>query len=147
MIAAGWYVVYRNSLKIEARKEAREFVDHLDGVIDSLHRSIIRYYCENEQHTGDLSSSIKAEFLLISHYLFLLKGLGINFTGGALLTNYRKAATGMFFETVEFKKQRDIPNWEAEVASLAAQLKLALRRAYFSWSCLLYTSPSPRDRG
>lgn len=134
LIIAGWIVVYKNSLKIEARKEAREFVDQMDSLIDGLQEKIVTYYTNNNAHIGSLSASIKADFQLISHYLFIIQGMGIRFTRSDVLTNYRKSATGGFFETTKFRDQRGIPGWDAEIAGLAAQLKLSVRRAYVTWS-------------
>lgn len=134
IIIAGWFVIYNNSLKIESRKEARDFVDKIENLIDSLQHDINQYYSVNENHIGNYSSNIKAKFLLLSHYLFILKSLGINFRGSRLLTEFKKSATGGYFETQDFRKQAEIPGWEADLASLAAQIKLALRRSYFEWT-------------
>lgn len=134
MIGAGWLVVYRNSLRIEARKDARDFLEQIESNIDSLQGNIVKYYVDNEQHIGHLSAQIKADFQLLSQHMFILKGFGIKVYGSDILTQYRKSSTGGYFETVDFRKQRDIPGWDADLSSLSAQLKLALRRSYHEWT-------------
>lgn len=143
LIISGWFVVYKNSKSIESRKEARDFVECMEDLIDKIHRDSILYFSkDNEFSIGPLSSAIKSNSLLLSHYLFVLKGLGIEFKGSPKLTAFRKSITGGFFETTNFHKQTEIPGWSEEISNCAAELKLSLRTAYFTW-CGTYTPPTP----
>lgn len=133
MIVAGWFVVYNNSLKIEKRKEAREFVQDIEILIDKIYVDVISYYTNGEEHIGPDTSLIKSNFLLISHYLFVLKSLGLNPNCSQYLTQFRRSSTGGFFETKEFKNQCNVPGWDSEIANSASQLKLSLRICYYKW--------------
>lgn len=134
MIAAGWYVVHQNALRIERRKEAREFVEYIEKLIDEIYEDVTDYFLNGNCHIGQKSASIKANFQLVSHYLFILKGLGLDPKCGSLLTRLRKISTGGFFETKNFKKQVEIPGWDAELAESSAQIKLAIRQSYYRWT-------------
>lgn len=143
LIVAGWVVVFNNAKKIEARKEARDFCQNLVEFVDRLSLNVIDYYKHNDQHIGPKSSKIKADFLLLSHYLFLLEGLGIKFKGSSTLNEFRKSSTGGYFETRSFKKQCEIPGWDAEIAALSAKMKIAIYRDYFEWAGN-YKAPKPK---
>lgn len=146
IIIAGWFVVYNNSKKIESRKEARDFVDQIDSLVDEIYTECVEYYSSiDEKHIGNKSSGIKSKFLLLSYYLLILKGLGIKFKGSRILGEFRRNVTGSFFETVDFHKQSQIPGWCEETANSAAQLKLSVRQAYFEW-CGSYRSANVSAR-
>jgi hypothetical protein len=135
LIISGWFVLYRNSVKIETRKEAREFIEKIEFLIDKIQTQVNKYYCsDNMKFNGNLSCSIKADFLLLSHYLFIMKGLGLTLQNSEHLVAYKKATTGAYFETADYLKQTDIPGWEADCVNHAAKLKLSVRTAYFRWS-------------
>lgn len=142
LIVAGWFVVYANSKKIESRKEARDFVEQIEGLIDTINIRSKEYYNSNENTPSEnLSSEIKASFTLLSHYLFILKGLGIRFKNTTRLVMFKKLITGSYFETKDFKNQLAIPGWNQEVSNATAELKLSVRQAYFEW-CGSYKAPT-----
>jgi hypothetical protein len=134
LLVAGWYVLYRNSVRIESRKEVREFVEQIEKIINKINTDSRQYYSiENHEAIGNLSCTIKSNFLLLSHYLFILKGLGVDFQNSEYLIAFKKNTTGGYFETTDYLQQIDIPGWQADCANFAAQLKLSVRLAYFRW--------------
>lgn len=144
LIITGWFVLYRNSVKIEKRKEVRDFVDQITDLIDKISIDSQIYYSSlNSDSIGNLSCTIKSNFLLLSHYLFIMKGLGVEFQNSDYLIGFKKITTGGYFETSSYLKQSDIPGWQADCANNAAQLKLSVRLAYFYW-CGSFRSPKEK---
>lgn len=135
LIIAGWVVLYRNSRKIESRKELRSLVQHVIDISCEIQKDAEFYYGkDNKSHSGLVTSRIKSNFLLLSKYLYVLRSLGLDLSDAEILNNYRKTVTGGHFETKDYKKQVAIPGWEIELAQNHAAFKIWLDQAYFRWS-------------
>ncbi|KHL25633.1 hypothetical protein PK98_02965 [Croceibacterium mercuriale] len=135
LVIAGWYVVYRNALKLEFRKDTRKLIEITIGIVESVTEDSRDYYSEsNRDHIGYLSARIKADLSLISHYIFMIESCGVKFKGSDALVDFRKCVSGSYFETTDFRKQIDLPGWHSELSVSSARLKMLLDRCYFEWT-------------
>ncbi len=131
-IVIGWLVVSNQQDKRERRKEIRDLVEEVTKIILIVREDVLEYFGEkNNDPTGPLADKIKLNLLLISQYLFLMKSAGLNIKVSQELIALRKTATGGFFETVDFKKQLENPQWLGNLRSESVELILAIQKAYF----------------
>lgn len=94
----------------------------------------MRYYKGDEGHIGFHSADIRSKFLLLSHYLILMKNKGITFDFTPYLIAYRKAVMGDHFETEQYKKQLEIPDRKSDIANSRSELHFRITKSYIDWS-------------
>ena len=135
IIIFGWIVIIRANHGLESRKEIRKTVDSMISLSDKIYLNCCEYYSlSNEDHLSHTSFSITTNYLLLSHYMIYLKSIGIFEMEAIYLTNFKKLATGGYFQTAEFQSQNAVPNWKIELAASHAEFKFRLDKSYFDWS-------------
>jgi hypothetical protein len=134
IVIFGWLVVFRQAIHLRRREDIRKTIDLISGTVDNIYDLTCSYYSSNEGHITYSSANLKAKFVLLSHYLILLKDTGIVTGISPTLTAYKIYSTGSYFETQNYKKQEDIPDWRSELAASAQELKFKLEKGYFEWS-------------
>lgn len=135
VVILGWFVVFRQSLLIKSRDDIRNMIDITSNTVDEIYNLCKIYYSyENIDHINYDSTSIKAKFVLLSHYLGLLRAAGMSGGVSAALIIFKMHATGGHFETLNFHSQETVPNWKSELAASAEELKFRVEGNYFDWS-------------
>lgn len=135
LIAAfGWIIVFQQAMNLRYGDDIRELTDRANDVIDKIYDLTFEYYNENEDHIGLKSADIRANFLLLSHILLLIKDRGVQTSLSHYINAYRKAVMGDYFETVEFKKQLSIPDRRSDIANSRSELSFRVSQTYFNWS-------------
>ncbi|MBK9999618.1 MAG: hypothetical protein IPO97_00625 [Sphingomonadales bacterium] len=135
IVILGWYVVFKQAVYIKNRDDIRKNIDLITRTIDEIFDLCKMYYSsENAEHINYTSASIKAKFVLLSHYFILIKDTGIFDRVLPTLTEYKIHATGGYFETIDFHKQVEMQDWRSLLAASAHELKFRAERGYFDWS-------------
>lgn len=133
--AAGWIIVFRQATTLKIRDELKATCDEACKTVDVIFNLATEYYSDNNRvHIGILSANIRAQFLLLSHYLVLTRNRGITFSFSPYLIAYRKAIMGDHFETTEFLKQLEIPDRKSDIANTRSELHFRIQSAYIDWS-------------
>lgn len=135
VVIAGWFVVFRQAIHLRRRDDVRKTVDLIGATVDEVYDICREYYSQRtDGHINYLSTNIKAKFVLISHYLILVSGSDIVKNVSPALRAFKIHATGGYFETTDYHKQEDVPNWKTELAASAHELKFRVEKGYFDWS-------------
>lgn len=135
VVVIGWFVVFRQALHIKRRDDLRKLVDLSTNVIDEIYNLTCKYYSSSlNGHINHDSTNLRAKFVLLSHYLLMLRSANISTGISAALTQYKIHATGGYFETVGFQNQNAVPNWQNDLASAAQELRFRIEKGYFDLS-------------
>lgn len=131
LVIAGWVVVYKQNLALKERDEIESLVNHaLQEIIEVQKLCEIYYGKDNDKHIGFKSNEIKAKFMLLSHYLMMLKNnYNIN-VQSTYLNEYKKVCTGNHFETINFSMQIEIPDWMPDLSMKSAELRYRIVQAH-----------------
>lgn len=130
----GWIIIFQQAMNIRYSEDVKNVVEKSNNVIDRIYDLAFEYYGENIEHIGLKSADIRANFLLLSHYLLLLREKGIQTGLSSYLTAYKKAVMGDYFETTEFKKQLEIPDRRSDIANGRSELSFRISQTYYTWS-------------
>lgn len=131
----GWMIVFRQTMMIKHREDIHNIVISTQKAVDEIYDLSIKYYGEeNSSHMGFISSDIRAKFLVISYYLILLKEKGIKPQVNKYVIFYRTAVMGGYFETVDFKKQVEVPNRRSDISNGRSDLNFQLEKMYIDWA-------------
>lgn len=130
----GWIVVFEQAASLKNRDETAHIVGVTKNTIDEIFDLGVTYYENNIHHIGFISADIRAKFLLLSHYLLLLRSKGLNIDLEQYVVQYRKAIMGGYFETLDFKKQVEIPDRRSDIANARSELKFRLDKIHSDWA-------------
>lgn len=132
IVILGWFIIFQQTQSIKTREETRSLITDITILIDDIYTKTITYYGESQkEHISHLSSEIKSKFTLLSQMLLMIKQIDKQKLISPVLVEFKLHCTGGYFETVDFKKQSDVPNWEGKLAASAADLKLKIQQNYF----------------
>lgn len=135
LVIVGWFIVFRQALAVRYRDDLRKIVDLAADTINDIYQRCCAYYSDRSSgHINHNSTNIKAKFVLLSHYLLMLREAGIDTGVSKSLTEYKIHASGGYFETLDYQKQAEVPNWQIDLASSAQELRYRLERGYFDQS-------------
>lgn len=135
VVILGWIIVFRQAINLRKRDDVRKTVDLISATCDEIYKLACIYYSDrNNSHINYNSTNLKAKFVLLSHYLLLLRGASVRLDISATLNSFKNLATGGYFETVNFPLQESLPNWQTNLAATAHELKFRVEKAYFDWS-------------
>lgn len=130
----GWIVVFEQAASLKNRDDVHKLITDSKNTVDGIFQSSITYFCENDHHIGFLSSEIRAEFLLLSHYIFLLRQKGLKSKLEPYVVDYRKSVMGKHFETLDFKKQLVDQENISKIANSRSELKFRLDKMHSDWA-------------
>ncbi|MEN7535975.1 hypothetical protein [Aurantiacibacter flavus] len=146
----GWVVVFEHSALLKNRDNISEIVKSAKFEVDEILKISKQYYESNDNHIGFLSGEIRSKFLLVSHYLMLLRDLGVDGKVARYLVQYKQAVTGGYFETIDFKMQTQEQVGKSDITNSANELKFRIDKMYCDWmkstSILKVISSLFRDR-
>lgn len=130
----GWIVVFRQTSIIKYRDDVKVIVQKSEDTVNRLFDLAKYYYQENDEHIGFASADIRANFLLLSHYLILLRHFGLETKLESYVVAYRSAIMGGYFETTDFKKQLEIPDKRSDISNTKSELNFRINKSYFNWT-------------
>lgn len=130
----GWAFIFRQNIVLKCRGDVYNIVKLSKIVVDEIYELSKKYYEGNDSHIGFLSADIRSRFTLLSLYLLLLRERGVSGDITKPLLFYRSAVMGSYFETVDFKKQMDVPNRRADISNSRSELNFEIEKIYLGWS-------------
>ncbi len=130
----GWFVVFRQSLILKSREDVRGLVDTAQSIVDEIYELSKKYYTDNDDHIGFISSDIRSRFLLLSLYVSLINKKNAKYDVEHYVIQYRKAIMGGFFETTEFKRQMEIPDRRADISNFRSELHYHIEIMFVNWT-------------
>ena len=130
----GWIIVFRQAMFIKHRDDIKNIIDNAKITVDDIFELSKNYYLENDDHIGFASSDIKSRFLLLSHYILLLKSKGVDVKLSPYVISFRKAIMGDYFETLDFKKQMEIPDRRSDITNGRSELNFRIEKTYVDWA-------------
>lgn len=135
VVIVGWFFLFKQTLSIKRRDEIRKLVELSSATIDEIYLLCQEYYSSDSgDHISYSSTNIKAKFVLLSHYLLLLRNEGVGGEISVALRAFKIFATGGLFETTRFNEQDDVPGWKSELATSAHELKFRIEKGFFDWT-------------
>lgn len=134
VVAFGWFIVFKQALKVNHNQNISRVSSLATTTIDDIYNQCKNYYRASGDHISYESADIRAKFVLLSHYLILLRESGIETGISAALIQFKGHAMGGYFETIDYKRQLDLPNWKINLTSSAHELKFRIEKGQFDQS-------------
>lgn len=133
LVLIGWWVVYWQTLRIKRRDDLQLLVEKATNLVEEIRCDSLEYFTDAQEVIGPRSAKIRADFVLLSKYLLLLRQRGLPLCVSAHLTEFRRNAMGGYFENVEVSKQVTIPNWFSELANSRTQMIYLINKDFLDW--------------